>query len=100
MQAEKGLDFVPKLRAIPAGVVQAVVMHALQLRPALREVFILCDIQGFDAAEAATILGVGSEVVGTRLKRARRQMGDVVSRLCERRSQVEERALRAESSSY
>jgi DNA-directed RNA polymerase specialized sigma24 family protein len=99
MQAESGFDFVPKMHAFPAGVIQAVVMHALQLRPSSREVFVLCDIQGFSVAEAATLLGVSPEVANTRLKRARRQMGDVVSRLCDQDSGARERALPAEGSS-
>jgi DNA-directed RNA polymerase specialized sigma24 family protein len=82
MQAENSLHFAPRLHSIPAGVVQAVVMHALQLRPSSREVFVLCDIQGCSVAEAAAILGTSSKVIDIRLKRARRQMDDVITRLC------------------
>jgi DNA-directed RNA polymerase specialized sigma24 family protein len=80
---ETSVHPAPRLRTFPAGVVQAVVMHALQLRPSSREVFVLCDVQGFSVAEAATILGISSEVIDIRLKRARREMDDVVTRLCE-----------------
>ena len=37
---------------------QAVLMHALQLRKSCREVFLLCDIQRHSVAEAAQILGI------------------------------------------
>jgi len=56
------------------GQFQRVVMHAFGLRPAWREVFLLCDVQGFTIAEAAIILGLGPVVVATRLDQARRQM--------------------------
>jgi DNA-directed RNA polymerase specialized sigma24 family protein len=54
---------------------QALVMQALQLRRSHREVFILCDIRGYSAAEAASILGISEEMVVRRLARARSEMG-------------------------
>jgi DNA-directed RNA polymerase specialized sigma24 family protein len=42
---------------MPLGVMQAVLMRALQLRRSCREVFLLCDIQRHSAREAALILG-------------------------------------------
>jgi DNA-directed RNA polymerase specialized sigma24 family protein len=62
---------------------QAVVMHALQLKRPSREAFILCDIQGCSITETATILGIQPELVIRRLKRARRHMDEVVTRLCD-----------------
>jgi len=67
----------------PNGVLQAVVMHAWQLRRDCREVYVLCDIQGCSITEAATNLGINVDVVISRLKRARNQMEGVVTRLCE-----------------
>jgi len=56
------------------GQFQRTVIHAFGLRPAWREVFLLCDVQGFTIAEAAIILGLGPAVVTTRLDQARHQM--------------------------
>jgi predicted DNA-binding protein (UPF0251 family) len=67
----------------PNGVLQAVVMHALQLRKECREVYLLCDIQGCSITETAATLGVSVDVVIRRLKRARDQMEGVIGRLCE-----------------
>jgi DNA-directed RNA polymerase specialized sigma24 family protein len=69
----------------PNGVLQAVVMHALQLRRDCREVYVLCDIQGCSITETAASLGVTADVVVGRLKRARKQMEGVIARLCENR---------------
>jgi len=69
-------------RSIPAGVMQAVLMHALQLRRSCREVFLLCDIQRHSLADAATILGISQVVAKRRLRLARRRMDDVIKRLC------------------
>jgi len=79
----------PKLSS---GVMQAVVMHALQLRRAYREVFVLCDIQGRTIADTAEILGVSPKTVVARLERARRQMGDVTKRLCQPKNPKEDLA--------
>ncbi len=54
---------------------QALVMQALQLRRAYREVFILCDIRGYSAGETAVILGISEDSVLRRLGRARNEMG-------------------------
>ena len=71
-----------KHRSIPAGVIQAVLMHALQLRRSCREVFLLCDIQRHSLADAAMILGISQVVAKRRLRLARRRMNDVIERLC------------------
>ena len=54
---------------------QALVMQALQLRRAHREVFILCDIRGYSVAETASMLEISEESVVRRLARARSEMG-------------------------
>jgi DNA-directed RNA polymerase specialized sigma24 family protein len=69
-------------RSIPSGVIQAVLMHALQLRRSCREVFLLCDIQRHSLADAAAILGISPVVAKRRLQLARRRMDDVIDRLC------------------
>jgi DNA-directed RNA polymerase specialized sigma24 family protein len=74
----------------PNGVLQAVVMNALQLRRDCREVYVLCDIQGCSITETAATLGVTVDVVIRRLKRARNQMEGVIARLCEARSVQED----------
>ena len=63
------------------GVLQAVVMHALQLPRECREVYLLCDIQGCSITETATALGLSVDIVIRRLKRARDQMESVIGRL-------------------
>jgi predicted DNA-binding protein (UPF0251 family) len=68
--------------SIPAGVMQAVLMHALQLRRSCREVFLLCDIQRHSVAEAAAILGISRSAAKRRLLLARRRMDEVMERLC------------------
>lgn len=67
---------------IPSGVMQAVLMHALQLRRSCREVFLLCDIQRHTISQAAEILGVRREVVHKRLRLARQRMNEVIEQLC------------------
>jgi DNA-directed RNA polymerase specialized sigma24 family protein len=67
---------------IPSGVMQAVLMHALQLRRSCREVFLLCDIQRHSISEAATILGISRAAAHRRLQLARRRMDEVIERLC------------------
>jgi DNA-directed RNA polymerase specialized sigma24 family protein len=69
-------------RSIPSGVMQAVLMHALQLRPSCREIFLLCDIQRHTVADAAAILGISQAVAKRRLRVARRRMDEVLERLC------------------
>jgi DNA-directed RNA polymerase specialized sigma24 family protein len=61
---------------------QAVLMHALQLRKSCREVFLLCDIQRHSLAEAAQILGISRASANRRLRLARRRMDEVIERLC------------------
>ena len=69
-------------RTISSGVMQAVLMHALQLRRSCREVFLLCDIQRHSLADAAAILGISQVAAKRRLQLARRRMDDVIERLC------------------
>lgn len=54
---------------------QALVMQALQLRRNYREVFILCDIRGYNTADTASLLGISEDSVAQRLARARSEMG-------------------------
>jgi DNA-directed RNA polymerase specialized sigma24 family protein len=68
--------------SIPSGVMQAVLMHALQLRRSCREVFLLCDIQRNSVAEAAAILGISPSAAKRRLLLARRRMDEVIEHLC------------------
>jgi len=67
---------------IPSGIMQAVLMHALQLRRNCREVFLLCDIQRHSVSEAAVILGISRTAANRRLQLARRRMDQVIERLC------------------
>jgi DNA-directed RNA polymerase specialized sigma24 family protein len=67
---------------LPSGVMQAVLMHALQLRRSCREVFLLCDIQRHSISEAAEILGISRAATNRRLKLARQRMNEVIERLC------------------
>jgi DNA-directed RNA polymerase specialized sigma24 family protein len=69
---------------IPSGVMQAVLMHGLQLRRSYREVFLLCEIQGLSVGEAAVILGISRSAAKRRLTVAHRRMDEVIERLCER----------------
>jgi predicted DNA-binding protein (UPF0251 family) len=68
---------------IPSGVMQAVLMHALQLRRSCRDVFLLCDIQQHGISEAAEILGISRAAAHNRLRLARQRMDEVLERLCE-----------------
>ncbi len=74
---------------IPSGVMQAVLMHALQLRPSCREVFLLCDIQRHSVSEAAVILGISRTIAKRRLLLARRRMDEVIERLLEAKPKAE-----------
>jgi DNA-directed RNA polymerase specialized sigma24 family protein len=69
-------------RSIPSGVMQAVLMHALQLRRSCREIFLLCDIQRHSLSDAAAILGISQVSAKRRLRIARRRMDEVIERLC------------------
>jgi predicted DNA-binding protein (UPF0251 family) len=75
-------DPLAELPNIPSGVMQAVLMHALQLKRRCREVFLLCDVQRHSIPEAAMILGISRTAVSRRLHRARRRMSEVVEHLC------------------
>jgi DNA-directed RNA polymerase specialized sigma24 family protein len=75
-------DPLAELPNIPSGVMQAVLMHALQLRRRCREVFLLCDIQRHSVPEAAMILGISRTAASRRLHLARRRMNEVVEHLC------------------
>jgi DNA-directed RNA polymerase specialized sigma24 family protein len=66
---------------IPPGVMQAVLMHALQLQRSCREVFLLCDIQRHSVTEAAMILGISRAAANRRLQLARRRMNEVIQHL-------------------
>ena len=67
---------------IASGVMQAVLMHALQLRRNCRDVFLLCDVQRHSVSEAAVILGISPSAANRRLHLARRRMDEVIARLC------------------
>lgn len=67
---------------LPSGVMQAVLMHALQLRQSHRDIFLLCDLQGHSVSEAAAILGIGRSMATRRLRFARQRMKEVVDRIC------------------
>jgi DNA-directed RNA polymerase specialized sigma24 family protein len=71
-----------KEAGIPSGVMQVVLMHALQLRRSCREVFLLCDIQRHSITEAAAILGISRTAAKRRLHLAHRRMDEVIERLC------------------
>jgi DNA-directed RNA polymerase specialized sigma24 family protein len=71
---------------IPSGVMQVVLMHALQLRRSCREVFLLCDIQRHSITEAAAILGISRTAAKRRLHLARHRMDEVIERLCRERN--------------
>ena len=54
-------------------------MRALGLDPAFREVFLLCDVQGFTVAETAHILDSTSAAVSEQLDRARHEIEALIS---------------------
>ena len=66
---------------MPLGVMQAVLMHALQLRRSCREVFLVCDIQRHSVREPALILGISRAAATRRLQRARRRMDEAIGHL-------------------
>lgn len=51
-----------------------ILTHAFRMRPALRTVFLLCDIRGLTIAETAALLGIAPIAVSIRLARARGEM--------------------------
>jgi len=66
---------------IPSGVMQTLIMHALELPPISRELFILCDVQRANIEETAKLLGITQAVANRSLKRARERMRNVIERL-------------------
>jgi DNA-directed RNA polymerase specialized sigma24 family protein len=57
------------------GVFQCVVLRALELPRAHREVFLLKEIQGHSLTEIAAFLGISIDTARVRWKRARREIG-------------------------
>jgi DNA-directed RNA polymerase specialized sigma24 family protein len=56
------------------GEFQRTVMRAFQLDPVSRDIYLLCDIQGFTRREVAFVLGMSLGEVTARLEHARREM--------------------------
>ena len=57
------------------GAFQCIILRALELPKAYREVLLLKDIQGHSLMEIAAILGISIETARARLKRARLEIG-------------------------
>jgi RNA polymerase sigma factor (sigma-70 family) len=57
------------------GAFQCLILRALELPKAYRDVFLLKEIQGHGLSEIAAILGISTDTVMVRLKRARREIG-------------------------
>src|SRR5579864_8105608 len=57
------------------GAFQCLILRALELPKAYRDVFLLKEIQGHNLAEIAAILGISIDTALVRLKRARREIG-------------------------
>ena len=57
------------------GVFQCILLRALELPKAYRDVFLLKEIQGHSLAEIAAILGISIDTALVRLGRARRAIG-------------------------
>ncbi len=57
------------------GAFQCLILRALELPKAYRDVFLLKEIQGHGLTEIAAILGISTDTVMVRLKRARREIG-------------------------
>jgi len=74
---------------VSSGVMQAMLMHALQLRRSCREVFLLCDIQQHTLREAAVILGISHVTAKRRLLSARRRMHEAIEHLWEMTGKAE-----------
>jgi DNA-directed RNA polymerase specialized sigma24 family protein len=58
------------------GAFQCLLLRALQLPRAYREVLLLNEIQGHSISEIAAILGIHVDTALARLERARREIGD------------------------
>jgi DNA-directed RNA polymerase specialized sigma24 family protein len=54
---------------------ERIVLHAFGLRPIFRRVFLLCDIQGFTVAKAASILGISSAATARSASLSRDERG-------------------------
>jgi len=59
------------------GVFQRTLLRALELPRTYREVFLLKEIQGCTMEEIAGILGISIDTAQVRLKRARREIGQI-----------------------
>jgi DNA-directed RNA polymerase specialized sigma24 family protein len=57
------------------GAFQCLILRALELPKAYRDVFLLKEIQGHGLSEIAAILGISTDTVMVRLKRACREIG-------------------------
>ena len=75
------LKSVSGANSIPSGVMQTIIMHAMQLPRGARELFLLCDVQKCSLAEAAANLGISQAAANRKLKRARGRMQIVLDRL-------------------
>jgi DNA-directed RNA polymerase specialized sigma24 family protein len=56
------------------GEFQRTVMRAFRLDPVSRDIYLLCDIQGFTSREVAFVLGMSLGEITARLDHARRDM--------------------------
>jgi DNA-directed RNA polymerase specialized sigma24 family protein len=56
---------------------QKTVMRAFDLDALSREVFLLCDVQGFTLREAAFVLGISRDTAEARLENARRDLSQL-----------------------
>ena len=61
------------------GAFQCLLLRALQLPKAYRDVFLLKEIQGHPIPEIADMLGITVDAARARLKRACREVGDLQS---------------------
>jgi DNA-directed RNA polymerase specialized sigma24 family protein len=57
------------------GAFQCMILHALELTKAQRDVFLLKEVQGYTLQEIAAILGISIETAQVRLMRACREIG-------------------------
>ena len=66
---------VPEMKE--PGAFQCMLLRAFELPKTYREVFLLKEIQGHTLAEIAAILGISIDTALARLKRARREIGQL-----------------------
>lgn len=59
------------------GAFQCTILRALEMPKPYRDVFLLKEIQGYGLADIAAILGISIDTALLRLKRARREIGDM-----------------------